>query len=200
MNAGALVRHPSRVLALARKELAVGNDLHGEVQATLERMDRRSRGFAVRRAKAYGYAVFPSVAHAGAVLGASYGLGEVYELRRLVGYAGLVQVTLGVQLGGQTAAHVFFFENRGALQTFRRSGVHGTAAASVVLVKAGAHAVTGRHGMRAASRSNGGLMLEAAVGLRLLKFAPAVLTRGRSPGTSLRIVKPRRGKAAARAA
>jgi hypothetical protein len=167
-----------RAGSLARKELAVHARLHRDVLAVLHKMEQRSPALAAARAKAYGFAVFPSVARASAVLGGAYGLGEVYARGHLVGYAGLVQLTVGVQLGGDTFSQLVLFDDRAALEKFKKGKVGLAAGASAALARAGAGA--GRRppgGSSVHLQPVGGLMVEGALGAQKVVFAPAVLTR-----------------------
>src|SRR5688500_4629562 len=86
--------------------------LVGEVQATLKRHEAKDPGLKQFLKKAYGYAVFPSVGKAALVVGGAYGRGLVYERGKLIGYATIGQLTLGVQLGGDTFTEVLVFESR----------------------------------------------------------------------------------------
>jgi lipid-binding SYLF domain-containing protein len=155
--------------------------LHRDSQATLRRMVEKAPGLGQRLKRASGYVVFPSIGQASAVLGTAYGLGELFEHGRLSGYAVTVRVTLGVQLGGQTFSELIVFEDAAALNRFKRGTVTFVANASAVLVKAGATASRGlRDGAAVFVRSEGGLMLEADLGVQAFAVGPAVLTRARS--------------------
>lgn len=95
----ALRKLASKFFAAIGKEAGVLEELHGDVQATLERMETRDPGLTELLSTAHGYAVFPSVGKATAIIGGAFGKGEVFERGKLIGYAGLGQLTLGVQLG-----------------------------------------------------------------------------------------------------
>jgi hypothetical protein len=162
-----------------QKEITVLETLHGEAEAALRRMERENPGLRQMRKAAAGYAVFPSVGKATAVIGAAFGMGEVFEGDRLVGYAAVAQLTVGVQLGGQTLSELVLFESPGALRRFKAGKVAPAAAASAVLVKAGAGASAGyEKGVAVFVRPEGGMMLEAAVGAQKFFYRPAVLGRG----------------------
>src|SRR5688500_4124254 len=98
----ALRKLAAKFFSAADKEAEVLEELHGDVQATLARMEARDPGLAALLADAHGYAVFPSIGKATAVIGGAFGKGEVFEGGQLVGYAAVGQLTLGVQVGGQT--------------------------------------------------------------------------------------------------
>ncbi len=178
---GKLVSQGKRALKLARKELEIHQKLHGDARAALHRMEARSPELAQARARAYAYAVFPSLAQGSLVLGGTWGLGEVFKHDRLVGYAALIQLTLGTQVGGQTASEVVLFENREAFERFKhgRTGLALNAAAT--LVKAGVAKARGPAGSsRVALATDGGLWAGAALGAQRAFVVPAVLTRSRA--------------------
>ena len=121
------------------KEATIGPLLRENVTAALGRMTKKDPGLREAIDKAYGYAVFPAVGKASAVLGGAYGRGEAFEKGKLIGYAAIVQMTIGVQLGGETFDELILFENAGALNRFKSEQTIAFAAnASVAIVKAGA--------------------------------------------------------------
>ena len=52
--------------------------------------------------KSYGYAVFPTIGKGAVGVGGAHGNGQVYEQGKLVGYAEMSQMTVGLSLGGKT--------------------------------------------------------------------------------------------------
>ena len=82
-------------------------------------------------AKAHGYVVFPAVGRASAVLGVTYGRGEVFQGDRVIGYAGVVQLTLGTQVGGQTFDQIILLDNRDALKRLKENKLSFAANASL---------------------------------------------------------------------
>jgi lipid-binding SYLF domain-containing protein len=176
-----LKRTASKVVAGVKKELSVLDAVHPEVEAALKRAERRDPGLKPFLKKAYGYAVFPSLGKAGAVLGAAFGKGEVFERGKLVSYAAIAQATIGVQLGGGTFTEIIAFENKPTLERFRRGRFAFAANASAVMVKAGAAASADyEKGAAVFILSQGGLMLEAAIGGQKFVVKPAVLGRGKT--------------------
>lgn len=171
-------RLATKALALAEKEQEALQELHEDSRATVRRMAEQDPGLQPLLDKAYGYAVFPSVGKASVVLGGAFGKGEVFQRGHLVGYAGLVQLTLGVQLGGQTFSEIIAFKDRPALERFKTGRTAFAANASAVLVKAGAAASAKfASGVTVFIASEGGMMLEAAVGAQKFVFKPAALGR-----------------------
>lgn len=122
--------------------------------------------------RAYGYAVFPSLGRAGLVLGGSYGHGVVFEDGEPIGYATLSQITLGVQVGGQTYAEIIFFEDADAMEGFKGGKVAFAANASAVLVKAGASGTIDYANCTAHAYSRGGMLLEGSLGGQKFNFVP----------------------------
>lgn len=163
-----------------RTEQAVSKEVHPGAQAALAHLIERDETLRDRLDKAAGYAIFPSVGKATAVLGASYGLGEVYERGRLIGYAALVQITIGVQLGGDTFIELVILDEPETVRRFKEGKVAFAANAAAVIVKAGVAATrSSPPGADVQIVTEGGLLLETALGGQKFVFRPAVLTRGR---------------------
>jgi lipid-binding SYLF domain-containing protein len=163
------------------KEAAVLQELHADAQATLDRLEARDPGVRQFLKNAHGYAVFPSVGKATAVLGGAFGKGEVFEKGKMIGYAAVAQITIGVQLGGQTFAEVIAFQDKAALERFKDGRWAFAANASAVLVKAGAAASANyERGAAVFIASEGGMMLEAAIGAQRFFYRPAVLGRAKT--------------------
>ena len=199
-----LRRQASRLLSLAQKEESVLRTLHGETRATLKRLRDEDAGLDDLLGRAHAYAVFPSVGKAAAVIGGAFGMGEVFRKGKLVGYAAVAQLTVGVQLGGDTFAQVIAFEDEAAFGRFARGRWAFAASASAVAVSAGAAASADyENGAVVFVRPEGGLLVEAALGAQKLFFRPAVLGRGKqapsTETTSRPVASPRR-RAGGRAA
>jgi lipid-binding SYLF domain-containing protein len=163
-----------------RSEQAVSKAVHPAAHAALVHLIERDETLRDRLDRAAGYAIFPSVGKATAVLGAAYGRGEVYERGRLIGYAALVQLTIGVQLGGDTFIELVIFDKPEALRRFKESKVAFAANAALVIVKAGVAATrSSPPGADVHVVTEGGLLLETALGGQKFVYRPAVLTRGK---------------------
>jgi len=149
-------------------------NLHESVAATLKRLEAKDKGLKQQISKAYGHAVFPSVGKAALVVGGSFGRGLVFEKGKFIGYATITQLTLGVQIGGDTFSEVVIFESRQALDRFKQNKMAFAANASAVLVKAAASGTADfPKGVQALAYSRGGMLLEAAIGAQKFKFKPA---------------------------
>jgi lipid-binding SYLF domain-containing protein len=144
--------------------------IHAGAESTLTWLTTKDPGLKPLLDKAYGYAVFPAVGRASAVVGGARGHGEVFEHGKPIGFATLSQMTLGVQVGGQTLSEVILFNDKGAMDRFKSSKVSFTANASAVMVKAGATGTSNFQSVVAKAYSRGGMLLEASIGGQKLSF------------------------------
>jgi len=143
---------------------------------------------------AYGYALFPTIGKGGAGIGGSRGTGKVYEQGKYIGNATMTQLTVGLQLGGQSFSQIIFFADKRSLDEFTSGNFEFGAQATAVAITAGASAqagttgasagasagkndatATGRYnkGMAVFTVAKGGLMYEAAIGGQKFKYEPA---------------------------
>ncbi len=113
----------------------------------------------------YGYVVFPNVGKAGFGIGGAHGNGLVYEGGKLVGKSELKEVTVGLQMGGQSFVEVIFFKDKTAFDDFTRGNFEFGAQVSAVAATAGASAdLAYNGGVAVMTMAKGGLMYEASVG------------------------------------
>jgi hypothetical protein len=164
------------------KEAKIGPELHEQAMGALHLMQEMDSNLKQVLDNAYGYVVFPSVAKAALVLGVTFGRGEVFEKGQVIGYAGIVQITGGVQLGGQTVHILVILEDQKALEQLKSGKTSFAANASLGIVKTGITAAKGPYGLRVFVYPEGGEILEAAIGGQTIKFRPAVLGQLRSAG------------------
>jgi lipid-binding SYLF domain-containing protein len=123
--------------------------------------------------KAQGYAVFPSVGKGAIGVGGAHGSGLVYEGGKPVGRTKLTQITIGLQLGGQSYREIIFFEDRATLDRFKGGNFEFSAQASAVAVKSGASADADfQGGVAVFTMAKGGLMFEASIGGQKFSFEP----------------------------
>ena len=176
-GAGAISRPLPKLLGALKKESAVSQELHQEVLGALRHMQAKDPSLEKALKDAYGYAVLPNVGKASAVLGGAFGMGEVFVRGRVIGYAAVVQITIGVQVGGQTYHELLLFDSREALDAFKQSKVSFAANASAVMVSAGAAATAGKRGTRVFVHPEGGMGIEAGIGGQKVIFKPAALGR-----------------------
>lgn len=141
--------------------------------------------------KAYGYAIFPTIGKGGFGIGGSYGKGSVYKQGTKTGTTKMVQLTIGLQFGGQAFSEIIFFENKTAYENFTNGNFEFSAQASAVAINSGANAKTSTTGTSAGAATSpdknqqqgiyqngmatftyikGGLMYEAALGGQKFSF------------------------------
>jgi lipid-binding SYLF domain-containing protein len=101
-----------------------------------------------------------------------------------VGHADLIQGTIGLQLGGQTATELIVFQNKESLDRFKAQKVQFAANATAVIVEQGATA-TKKHeykdGIAVFLSPKVGAMFEAAVGGQSFLYKPIA---GAEPSTT----------------
>ncbi len=115
--------------------------------------------------EAAGWAVFPTIAKGGFIVGGARGDGVVYQKDEVIGYSVVSQGTIGLQIGGQTYSEIVFFEDTAALNHFKAGNAELSAQASAVAVTAGASADAGyAAGVAIFTMAKGGAMLEASIG------------------------------------
>ena len=98
-------------------------------------------------AKAYAYAVFPTVGDAGFIVGAAHGKGRVYVAGVLTGDSSMTLVSAGLQAGAKAYSEIVFFEDKRALDEFESGHFQFGADASAVAITAGAEAGAGTTGV-----------------------------------------------------
>merc|ERR1712008_537485 len=91
----------------------------------------------------YGFVVFEKIAKGGMGLGGAFGMGNVYVnnmdgTQTLVGYSDMVQISVGIQLGGQVFSQIIFFQNQMDYERFTRGSFEFGADAQVVALTASA--------------------------------------------------------------
>lgn len=122
---------------------------------------------------AVGYAIFPSVGKGGFILGGAAGTGCLYQGGAIVGQAKLAQVTVGLQLGGQSYAEVILFQSDDAIESFKGNSFEMSAQVSAVAASSGASAnAKYRLGVLVFTIAKTGLMYEASVGGQKFSFKP----------------------------
>jgi hypothetical protein len=166
---------------MLEKEAFILQTLDGRARAVLNRLASIDPALRQSLDDAYAYVVFPSVGKASALLGCAFGKGEVFKGGGLVGYAGTVQLTLGVQLGGYTFSEIVVCKDKQSFDRFKSGRIAFAAGASAVLVKSGAAgAVNYQRGVAVFVYPEGGLTLEAALGVQKFVFRPAGMGRLKS--------------------
>lgn len=145
-----------------------------EAQATLKKLEARDPGLRQFLKKAHAYAVFPAVGKAAVVVGGALGHGAVFEKGKFVGYATLSQLTIGVQVGGDTFVELVVFDSPESFERFKKGKTAFSANASAVLVKAGkAGTKDFDKGAAALAYTKGGMLLELSIGGQRFKYKAA---------------------------
>jgi lipid-binding SYLF domain-containing protein len=144
-----------------------------KVQQVIATMVEKVAGMQDWFDSSYGYVVFPNVGKGAIGVGAAHGNGLAYKGGELVGKSELVQVTVGLQLGGQSFVEVIFFKDETAFKDFTRGNFEFAAQVSAVALTAGASAdLAYNGGVAVVTMTNAGLMYEAAVGGQKFKYEP----------------------------
>jgi lipid-binding SYLF domain-containing protein len=172
------------ILAMVAIALAASSARADEYQDTIN-VFRKAIESSTFFDKAYGYAVFPTIGKAGVGVGGAFGKGRVYEKGKYIGDTSMTQVTVGWQLGGEGFSQIIFFEDKRALDEFKKGNFEFGAEASAVAITAaaGAQATTtgstagvsgGKNDAKAVGKyhkgtaiftvAKGGLMYQATVG------------------------------------
>jgi lipid-binding SYLF domain-containing protein len=147
--------------------------LTASCQGTLASFKARDPSLAPLLKKAVGWAIFPEIGKGAFGLGGSYGKGEVYEYGRLIGYADVSELSLGVQVGAKSFSQILLFLRPEDLDKFKRGDWTVAGNASAVALSAGVAGTTDpSKGVIALVDTQGGLMAEAAVGGQRYRFSP----------------------------
>ena len=123
--------------------------------------------------KSYGYAVFPTVGKAAYIVGGTYGKGYVYEQGNPIGYASIVEASVGLQIGGQGFSEIIFFKDKTTLDYFKLGNYEFSAQASAVAVTLGVAArAEYNEGVAVFILPKGGLMADLSIGGQKFTFEP----------------------------
>lgn len=123
--------------------------------------------------ESYGYAIFPEITKGAVGIGGAGGDGTVFQGGESIGSSSMSQVTIGLQLGGQTYREAIFFKDKAALDSFKQGNYEIAAEASAVAVKSGAAKNAGyERGVAIFTMAKGGLMFEASIGGQKFGFEP----------------------------
>jgi lipid-binding SYLF domain-containing protein len=123
--------------------------------------------------EAHGYAVFPEITKGAIGIGGAAGDGTVFERGTPIGSSSVTQVTIGLQLGGQTYSEVIFFKDKAALDNFKSGDYEVAAGASAIALKDGvSKAAEYNNGVAIFTMGTGGLMFEASIGGQKFSFEP----------------------------
>jgi lipid-binding SYLF domain-containing protein len=150
--------------------------LDEQVSSTVQRFKSTDSSMDKFFTGAYGYVVFPAIRAAAIGVGGAYGQGEVFEQGKMIGYADMSQANVGASLGGQRYSEVIFFQDQGALATFKSNQVQFDAQASAIAASTGAGTSANyTKGVVVFTQPEGGLMFQAAVGGQKFRFTPMTM-------------------------
>jgi lipid-binding SYLF domain-containing protein len=156
-------------VALASDDGALISDARAVIQ-TFRKKDANIEKFF---GSAVGYAVFPTIAKGGFVVGGAGGDGVLFVGGQPVGKSSMGQASVGFQLGGQTYSEIIFFENASTLNEFKKGNFALAAQASAVALSAGAAASANyENGVAIFTATKTGLMYEASVGGQKFGYHP----------------------------
>ena len=159
--------------ATAPKTQAERKSLIAEADAAVATMIAKDPSLRDFISRGHGYAIFPDVGKAGAIVGGAYGRGVVFEQGRAVGFAELNQGSIGAQLGGQSYSELIVFESEPALNRLKAGNFDIGAEISAVALTAGAAgAARFEDGVVVFHLPKGGLMAAAAVNGQKINFEP----------------------------
>lgn len=115
--------------------------------------------------KAYGYAVFPNIGKGAAGIGGALGSGIVYEQGKMIGSAKMRQLTVGLQIGGQSYREIIFFEDKDALDRFKSYSFEFSSETSAAAInEANDNEPEYNNGILVFTQKKTGLMYDASVG------------------------------------
>jgi lipid-binding SYLF domain-containing protein len=174
MKTKMLVLVPALLSSLALAGKAWADKEVSDAEATLAVFLKRDPGMKKFVDESAGYVVFPNVGKAAVGVGGAHGDGVLFEHGgRPVAKASMTQVTIGLQLGGQSYSEVIFFENQKALSDFKRGNFAMAAGVSAVaLANGAAQGARYQSGVAVFTATKSGLMFEASVGGQKFTIKP----------------------------
>jgi len=152
---------------------ALADDAVKEAQDTADVFKKTDPSLSKFFAESVGWVVFPTVGKGAIGIGGAGGSGILFEHGAAVGKAKLVQITIGLQLGGQAYSELVFFEDAASLGDFKKGNFALAAQVSAVAAAAGASAnAKYERGVAVFTMTKAGLMYEASVGGQKFSYEP----------------------------
>ena len=159
--------------ATAPRTQAERQSLVAESDAAVVSMTARDPSLRDLLDRSPGYAVYPNVGSAGAIVGGAYGRGVVFEDGQPVGFTELNQGSVGAIIGGQSFSQIIVFENDTAIGRMKSGNFDVGAEASAVALKAGIAAnARFEGGVAVFQMPKGGLMATAAINGQKINYEP----------------------------
>ena len=144
-----------------------------EAKDTVEVFTKADPGISKFFESSAGYAIFPTIGKGAIGIGGAGGSGVLFEKGKAVGKTSMAQVTIGLQLGGQSYSEVVFFETAAALNDFKKGNFALAAQVSAVAAASGASAnAKYASGVAVFTATKAGLMYEASVGGQKFGYEP----------------------------
>jgi len=163
------------------KDAKLGRTLHSDCIAAMNTLQEKHKDVKELLEKAHGFAVVPGVGRASLALGGAYGVGEVFEKEKVVGYSGIIKVDLGVQIGGTNFHEIIVFNDKKVFKEFKGGKYAFSADAGVAIVKAGAQASRSfGAGTVVFVFNEGGELLDLSIGIQKFIFKKTVLGKTRT--------------------
>jgi lipid-binding SYLF domain-containing protein len=164
---------PALAVLVAPAALAGDDTLVSDARGVIQSFRKKDPHIEKFFSSAAGYAVFPTIAKGGFVVGGAGGDGVLFVGGHPVGKSSMGQASVGFQLGGQTYSEIIFFENASTLNAFKKGNFALAAQASAVALSAGAAATANyENGVAIFTATKTGLMYEASVGGQKFGFQP----------------------------
>lgn len=152
---------PVLLIAQTADQKKIINDSRAAKAAFIQQDPAMSKIFA----SVEGYVIFPNVGKGAYVVGGAAGNGAVYENGHLVGMAKLLQIDIGLQVGGQAYRQVIFFKTEAALNRFKSGNFELAGNASAVVLEDGkAVSIEFRDDIAVVTMPKAGAMVEISVG------------------------------------
>ena len=159
--------------ATAPKSESGRRDLEARAESTLAEMRSRDPALSGLLDDAAGYAVFPEIGKGGAIVGAAYGRGVLFQRGQPVGFVELNQAALGALLGGQTFSELIVLREPYDVQRMKTGNFSlGGNVNAVALTTGAAATVRFTDGVAVFIVPRGGLMAELSVSGLQINFQP----------------------------
>lgn len=114
---------------------------------------------------AYAYVILPNVGKGAAGIGAAAGSGIVYEQGKVIGSVKMKQLTVGLQVGGESFREVIFFEDKETLERFKTNEFEFASQTSAAAINAeNDKDASYNDGVLVFTQKKTGLMYDASIG------------------------------------